>query len=487
MTNFIVTTDEVVGVGNGRTLVADYDTLFVGRNATLGSSALGGRGVVMQGISQTVSIAGTVVGLTGIEQIGLGADINILTGGIISATSTAIDMAGSSSVRNDGMISGNRGIYCEASVFLTNTGVLNGGIDALFVLGAGTLRNTGTISAAGTAVFIDGLAKISNFGDILGGVSTQDADDTITNRGLMAGIVQTGLGDDVVDTDGGRIEGQVYLGGGDDTFTGGAFGDQVRGDAGRDDISTGGGDDWIIAASGDGSDDVDGGNGIDTYDGRLLTTKLVVNLTTGIARNGAATDLLTGIERAFGGSGADLLTGNAGTNRLRGGDGADVLSGLAGADALLGQNGADQLLGGDGDDWLFGGTGKDVLDGGAGNDRLLGSIDADRLTGGAGDDAFVFEDFEDFIPVTGSALDRITDFVRGDDVIDLSGIDANGVLAGEQAFKFGGTSVVNALGELSYRFVGATTVISIGYNTPMPFDVLVLDGRLALTAADFVL
>ncbi len=326
----------------------------------------GGRGVVLQGISQTVSIAGTVAGYTAIDQIGSGADINILAGGIVSAAYVAIDMTGGSTVSNDGMISGSRGIYCDGSVFVTNTGTLGGEIDAMFVLGAGTLRNTGTISAAGTAVFIDGLANISNFGDILGGVSTQDADDTITNRGLMAGIVQTGLGDDVVDTDGGRIEGQVYLGGGDDTFTGGAFGDQVRGDAGRDDISTGGGDDWIIAASGDGSDDVDGGNGIDTYDGRLLTTKLVVNLTTGIARNGAATDLLTGIERAFGGSGADLLTGNAGTNRLRGGDGADVLSGLAGADALLGQNGADQLLGGDGDDWLFGGTGKDVLDGGAG-------------------------------------------------------------------------------------------------------------------------
>jgi RTX calcium-binding nonapeptide repeat (4 copies) len=487
MTNYIVTTDDVVNVGNGRTLVADFDTLFVGRNATLGSSAPGGRGVVLQGISQTVSIAGTVVGYTAIDQTGSGADINILAGGIVSAAYVAIDMAGGSTVRNDGMISGSRGIYCQGSVFLTNTGVLNGGSDALFVLGAGTVRNTGTISAAGTAVFIDGLAKISNFGDILGGIGTQDADDTITNRGLIAGIVQTGLGDDVVDTDGGRIEGQVYLGGGDDTFTGGAFSDRVRGESGRDDISTGGGDDWIVAASGDGSDNVDGGTGIDTYDGRLLTTKLVVNLTTGIARNSGATDLLTGIERAFGGDGADLLTGNAGANRLRGDDGADVLSGLGGADALLGQNGADQLLGGDGNDHLFGGDGKDVLNGGAGNDRLLGSIDADRLTGGAGDDHFVFEDFEDFIPVTESALDRITDFVRGDDVIDLSGIDANGVLAGEQAFRFGGTSAVNALGELSYRFVGATTVISIGYNTPTPFDVLVLDGRLALTAADFVL
>jgi Ca2+-binding RTX toxin-like protein len=487
MTNYIVTTDEVVGVGNGRTLVADFDTLFVGRNATLGSSAPGGRGVVLQGISQTVSIAGTVAGYTAIEQIGSGADINILAGGIVSAAYIAIDMTGGATVRNDGMISGSRGIYCDGSVFLTNTGVLNGGSDAVFVLGAGTVRNTGTISSAGTAVFIDGLAKISNFGDILGGIGTQDAADTITNRGLISGIVQTGLGDDVVDTDEGRIEGQVYLGGGDDTFTGGAFADRVQGDAGRDDISTGGGDDRIIAVAGDGSDVIDGGSGVDTYDGRLLTVKQVVNLTTGLARSEGATDVLTSVEWALAGAGADSLTGNAGANRLQGGGSGDVLAGLAGADVLRGQNGEDQLLGGDGNDRLFGGSGKDVMDGGAGNDRLLGSIDADRLTGGAGDDAFIFEDFEDFIPISGSVLDRITDFTQGDDVIDLSQIDAKGAVAGEQAFAFTGTSVVNAFGEVSYRFVGGTTVISIGYNTPAPFDVLVLDGRLALITSDFVL
>jgi hypothetical protein len=38
---------------------------------------------------------------------------------------------------------------------------------------------------------------------------------------------------------------------------------------------------------------------------------------------------------------------------------------------------------------------------------------------------------------------------------------------------------------VSYRFVGQTTVISIGYNTPAPFDALVLTGRIALTAGDF--
>ncbi len=33
-------------------------------------------------------------------------------------------------------------------------------------------------------------------------------------------------------------------------------------------------------------------------------------------------------------------------------------------------------------------------------------------------------------------VDDITDFTQGEDKIDLSAIDANGVLAGDQAFTF---------------------------------------------------
>jgi serralysin len=91
------------------------------------------------------------------------------------------------------------------------------------------------------------------------------------------------------------------------------------------------------------------------------------------------------IENATGGSGDDVLIGNAAANRL---------TGNAGTDTLLGRGG---------DDTLLGGAGNDVLNGGAGKNELIG---------GAGNDIFVFED--------SNAKDKIRDFDSGNDLIDLS-------------------------------------------------------------------
>lgn len=119
------------------------------------------------------------------------------------------------------------------------------------------------------------------------------------------------------------------------------------------------------------------------------------------------------IENARGGSGGDRLQGNDAANRLQG---------LAGADVLKAGDGADLLEGGDGDDRLSGGRG---------DDRLLGGAGADRLMGSAGADAFVFA-AGDSDP---EARDRIARFVRGEDVIDLSGLDARPARAGDQHLR----------------------------------------------------
>lgn len=121
-----------------------------------------------------------------------------------------------------------------------------------------------------------------------------------------------------------------------------------------------------------------------------------------------------GNDTLIGGNGSDLLFGGAGDDSLLGGNWADVLHGEAGNDVLLGGNGHDTLYGGDGDDTLWGETGNDVLDGGAGNDRLIGGGGDDRMTGGAGADVFVFSN--------NFGRDRITDFQRGVDLLDLTGL-----------------------------------------------------------------
>ncbi|HEX8625766.1 MAG TPA: M10 family metallopeptidase C-terminal domain-containing protein [Allosphingosinicella sp.] len=152
------------------------------------------------------------------------------------------------------------------------------------------------------------------------------------------------------------------------------------------------------------------------------------------------------IENAIGGSGADtmfgnevanVLTGNAGNDVLNGLDGDDTLNGGIGNDGLLGGNGSDDLNGGDGVDTLFGGDGVDFFTGGAGNDIFIGEINATKVSSHTGN----------------ISLDVITDFAAGD-VLDLSGIDANTGVAGDQAFTLVNSANPNNAGEMSIRHFG---------------------------------
>lgn len=92
------------------------------------------------------------------------------------------------------------------------------------------------------------------------------------------------------------------------------------------------------------------------------------------------------IENAIGGSGFDLITGNAANNRLEGGSGQDTLYGNNGNDMLLGGKGGDSLYGGLGNDRIEGGLGNDSIFGESSNDTLLGNQGNDTLDGGGGND-----------------------------------------------------------------------------------------------------
>jgi hypothetical protein len=80
--------------------------------------------------------------------------------------------------------------------------------------------------------------------------------------------------------------------------------------------------------------------------------------------------------------------------------------------------------------------GADTLSGGAGKDVLVGGPGADRLTGGKGADTFVYLSLADSKPKP-SKRDTIRDFnAKQGDRIDLSAIDANAKVKGNQAFRF---------------------------------------------------
>lgn len=205
--------------------------------------------------------------------------------------------------------------------------------------------------------------------------------------------------------------------------------------------------------------------------------------------------------RAFGNDQANLVNGSSGADEVHGQGGNDVLYGYAGNDSLIGGAGNDQLVGDIGNDSLSGGSGNDVLDGGEGadelwaddgadrlnggngDDRLCGGNGADQLTGGAGSDRFYFSSAQQSTLLYG--VDRITDFTRGSDRIDLHALDADSGSAGLQNFHLVPAFTGHA-GELFTRVAGDSTMVYADLNGDATADLqIALTGVFALTPTDF--
>lgn len=188
-----------------------------------------------------------------------------------------------------------------------------------------------------------------------------------------------------------------------------------------------------------------------------------------------------------------VATGNGLDNVMYGNNAPGiVLLGMGGNDRLIGYSDDDQLEGGDGNDVLLGAYGTDILDGGAGDDTLTGGALRDTLTGGSGNDVFVFQNDDFFWDVEGattSTADHITDFTSGDDKIDLSQVDANSFVSGDQALTFVSTNAfTGTAGELRYEEIDGNTYVEADTNGDGIADyIIALDGSHALTGSDFML
>jgi Ca2+-binding RTX toxin-like protein len=182
------------------------------------------------------------------------------------------------------------------------------------------------------------------------------------------------------------------------------------------------------------------------------------------------------------------LTGNSAANTLNGTPENDTLNGAGGSDTLNGLGGNDFLVGGNGHDILVGGPGDDILNGSSGNDRLIGGPGADTLTGGFGRDVFVYASLEE--AGTLAARDLITDFQRLSDRIDLSAIDANSGVAGDQAFQFLAQQGAAFTGAGQVRFVhdaaANKTYVEANVDANLGADFSIeLNGIVQLTQANF--
>ncbi len=330
-----------------------------------------------------------------------------------------------------------------------------------WTLGSGlenlTLGNGGAWSGTGNA-----LANVIT-GNSLANTLTGLAGADTLNGGGGNDILNGGDDDDTLD--GGTQNDTLYGDAGADTLNGGAHNDALDGGTGADAMTGGTGHDtYVVDDAGDTvTEDAGVGTGTDTVQASISYTlgANVENLTlTGSADlNGTGNGL------------ANTLTGNSGANVLSGGGGGDILNGLAGADTLNGE------------------AGNDTLDGGANDDVLTGGAGQDRLTGGAGADAFVFTaaDIRRTGPGFGLTADKdvILDLsFAANDRIDLSAIDANAILAGDQAFTFVG-NFSGVAGQATLKFISGKSVLQLDVDGDGKADLLVeINGNIAGTTGN---
>jgi Ca2+-binding RTX toxin-like protein len=294
----------------------------------------------------------------------------------------------------------------------------------------------------------------------------------------------------------GDVEALELIGSNHITGTGNAGNNLITGNAGNN----------ILVGLG-GADTLDGAGGRDTASYAASDAGVTVSLTGGVGSGGHAQgDTLFFIENVIGSNFDDTIEGNAENNvlngRAHGADGdtvsySNALAGVtvslastkaqntygAGTDTLIG---FENLTGSAFADKLTGNAAKNILTGGDGNDVIDGGAGADTLIGGSGSDVFVFKTLSASTP---AGYDVIIDFESGLDTIDISAIDANSNVNGNQAFQFGGESFLAVSRSVTWWEEGGNTIVQadVNGNSLADFRIVLVGVELSLDVADFVL
>lgn len=334
---------------------------------------------------------------------------------------------------------------------------------------------------------------------------------------------------------------QAYVGYGNSAnnrIIGNALNNRLSGFSGNDTLDGRGGNDTLYGGYGDDTYLLQAGDVvIESAAGGIDT---LISSTSRTLGNHQENLTLTGnlVIHGWGNALDNLLTGNGRANRLLGAEGNDTLNGQGGIDTLAGGTGDDTYIlqqAGDvvieqrygGNDlilsqtsrtlgaWqenltltgtlaihghgnsldnlirgnvasnrLSGGQGADSLFGGSGNDQLYGNAGADKLNGGAGQDRFVYTALADS-QLNTAYRDTITDFQRGLDRIDLSALDANLQIGGNQSFTsmLASDARFSAPGQL--RFSNGVLQGNVDNDSQAEFAIA-LSGVRSLSMADLI-
>ena len=208
-----------------------------------------------------------------------------------------------------------------------------------------------------------------------------------------------------------------------DNFEGGSWNDVFRMTA----------DDYV-------TDNINGGSGTDTVDYSASAVGVKITLTNAPVKGGLSTGGT--VEADFTTATYNYLTHTSISFTHH-----QVVANLTSIENATGSDFNDILTGNSANNVLKGGAGADVIDGRGGNDTIYSGLGADMFWGGGGQDTFVFTDYRDSgvthtqlsgggFNAVNHGIDTIKDFQTGTDKIDLSQIDADTTLSGNQAFHF---------------------------------------------------